>query len=185
MSALFLFPFRLGLRSFPFLFQPGVLFPLLGFPLGSLLLLLQPGLFFLVGRGSSEKGSERGRALVVVPIMVLEEPDEIGRMGRMAITRLGQTTRPRMILDRVRVTVMLLLLLLLRHRRGTPIILNGTGRAGQVDAGLRRARDDRPEPSQTIHRRGRLTHRRPIPGRVGRVRRRPLSTGQGEEITST
>ena len=64
-------------------------------------------------------------------------------------------------------------------------MLNGTGRAGQIDGRLGRARDDRTKPAETVHRRRRGAHGRAIAGRVGRVGRRTGSSCQSEEISSS
>ena len=188
-SALFLFTFRLGGRSFPLLFQLGLVFSLLGLSLVTFLLLLEPGLFLLVGRAAAKERSERGRALVVVPVMVLEEPDEVVRVRRVILARLGQVAGSRMILDRVRVAVVLLLLLLLLLL--VALLVNGTRRTRrQTDGRLSRACDDRSEASKTVHRSRRLRDGRSVPRRVGRSRHRPepistTSAGQGKEVAST
>lgn len=155
-SALFLFTFRLGRRSFPLLFQLGLVFSLLGLSLMTFLLLLEPGLFLLVGRAPAKERSERGRTLVVIPVMVLEEPDEVVRVRRVVVARLGQVAGSRMIFDRIRVAIVLLLLLLLLLLL-VALLVNGTWRTRrQADGRLGRTRDDRSESSKAVNRSRRL-----------------------------
>jgi hypothetical protein len=189
-SALFLFTFRLGRRSFPLLFQLGLVFSLLGLSLMTFLLLLEPGLFLLVGRAAAKERSERGRTLVVIPVMVLEEPDEVVRVSRVILARLGQVAGSRMILDRVRVAVVLLLLLLLLLLL-VALLVNGTRRTGrQADGRLGRTRDDRSKSSKAVHRSRRLRDGRSVARCIRRSRHgtSPISTtgtSEGEEIAST